>query len=76
MTIVTLGAVHPGDTVQRRQRPRHSRPGVSLIGPSKGKHFVNVLGPCVAPLDEVEAADSRAESQLPGALRFDPAAPR
>lgn len=38
----------------------------SLVGPSKGKHFANVVGPCVATLDEVEIDAWQLESRVNG----------
>jgi 2-keto-4-pentenoate hydratase/2-oxohepta-3-ene-1,7-dioic acid hydratase in catechol pathway len=38
----------------------------TLVGPSKGKHFVNVVGPCVATLDEVEIDAWQLESRVNG----------
>ena len=38
----------------------------SLVGPSKGKHFAGVMGPCVATLDEVEIDAWQLESRVNG----------
>ncbi len=38
----------------------------SLVGPSKGKHFCNAVGPCVATLDEVEVDAFELESRVNG----------
>jgi 2-keto-4-pentenoate hydratase/2-oxohepta-3-ene-1,7-dioic acid hydratase in catechol pathway len=38
----------------------------ALVGPSKGKHFASVLGPCVATLDEVEIDAWQLESRVNG----------
>ena len=38
----------------------------SLVGPSKGKHFCNAIGPCVATLDEVRIDAFELESRVNG----------
>ena len=44
-----------GDDLQRRQRPRHPAVrDVDDIGPSKGKDFCTVMGPCITTMDELD----------------------
>ncbi|OZC62847.1 hypothetical protein CH267_00400 [Rhodococcus sp. 06-621-2] len=40
----------------------------SLVGPAKGKNFCNVIGPCVATLDEVEIDAFELESRVNGEI--------
>jgi 2-keto-4-pentenoate hydratase/2-oxohepta-3-ene-1,7-dioic acid hydratase in catechol pathway len=44
----------------------------TLVGPSKGKHFCNVIGPCVATLDEVSIDAFEVETRVNGEVWGEP----